>query len=134
VVWSDFARAPRATFLQSGDPTVPLNTCYVVHTPTIDDAAALVTLLNSPLIAAWLHLLAEPARGGYHRYLAWTMALIPIPHNWPAARAQLAPIAYLARQGTLPTPEALVHATLQAYALHLNDVQPLLQWNAWNAR
>lgn len=130
VIWSDFGRTPRAAFLEAGDPTVPLNTCYVVHTPTRDDAAALTTLLNSPLIAAWLHVLAEPARGGYHRYLAWTMSLLPIPHDWPTARMLLAPIAYHAQLGAPPTHDALLDATIHAFQLSTADVRPLLQWNA----
>ncbi|HJU66342.1 MAG TPA: DNA methyltransferase, partial [Gemmatimonadaceae bacterium] len=78
VVWADFGRAPRALVLPAGDPTVPLNSCYVVPCQTSEDAFTLAALLNSPLAAAWLSLLAEPARGGYHRYLAWTMSLLPL--------------------------------------------------------
>jgi len=130
VVWSDFGKTPRAALLPAGDPTVPLNTCYVVHTPTHDDAAALTALLNSPLIAAWLHILAEPARGGYHRYLAWTMALLPIPRDWPTARTLLAPITARAQLGDLPSSDELLHATIRAYQLSHMDVDPLLQWNA----
>jgi len=129
VVWSDFGRHPRATLLEAGDNTVPLNTCYVVHAPTRDDAAALTALLNSPLLAAWLHILAEPARGGYHRYLAWTMALTPIPRHWAAARTLLAPITYRAQLGDLPTHDTLLDATIRAFHLTHADVQPLLQWN-----
>ena len=44
-----------------------------------------------PLVGAWLGILAEPARGGFHRYLGWTLALLPLPRDWPAAVRLLAP-------------------------------------------
>ena len=74
VVWADMGRAPRALVLDAGDDTVPLNSCYVARAPHEDDAHALAALLAGPLAAAWLALVAEPARGGWRRYLGWTMA------------------------------------------------------------
>ena len=79
VVWGDVGREPRASVLLPGDTRVPLNTCYVVRCPDASDAFALAALLNGPLARAWLDALAEPARGGYRRYLGWTMSLLPIP-------------------------------------------------------
>ena len=96
VVWPDLARRPHPHLLPAGDRHVPLNTCYVarftdpVH--ALDDARAFAALLRSPPVAAWLTALAEPARGGYRRFLAWTVALLPVPQDWPAARQQLAPL------------------------------------------
>lgn len=122
VVWADVARAPRALVLPTGDPTVALNSCYVLPCATHDDALAFAALLASPLIAAWLNALAEPARGGYRRYLAWTVALLPIPTEW-----------YRARHLLLPSPAApseLLAATLRCYRLRHGDVAPLLAWNA----
>ena len=86
VVWADMARTPRALVLEPGDPTVPLNSCYVVACELEADAHALAALLNSALAAAWLHVLAEPARGGYHRYLG-------MDDGAPPAAARLAPRA-----------------------------------------
>jgi hypothetical protein len=91
-------------------------------------ALALAALLNSPLAAAWLGLVAEPARGGYQRFLGWTMALLPLPHDWPRARASLAPLAERAIDGCPPSDATLLAATLDAYRLDVADVAPLLAW------
>jgi hypothetical protein len=128
VVWSDFGRVPRAAILAPGDQTVPLNSCYVVACDDPVDALALAALLNSPVSAAWLNALAEPARGGWHRYLAWTVELLPLPRDWARARAALAPIAERALLGEPPTDEELITASCQAYRLRREDVAPLIAW------
>jgi hypothetical protein len=130
VVWADMGRAPRALVLATGDATVPLNSCYVVPCDHAEDAYALAALLNSALAAAWLHVLAEPARGGYHRYLGWTMALLPLPGDWPRARALLAPLAVRAMSGDVPAPCELLNAATRAYKLRDADVAPLISWAA----
>lgn len=130
VVWADMGRTPRALVLAAGDATVPLNSCYVVPCDAEADALALATLLNSPLAAAWLHVLAEPARGGYHRYLGWTMALLPLPREWPRARDILTPLAVRAMAGDVPAPCELLDAATRAYRLRPADVAPLIAWAA----
>jgi hypothetical protein len=128
VVWNDFGRAPRAAILPAGDPTVPLNSCYVL--PCVDpvDALALAALLNSPLAAAFLNAIAEPARGGWHRYLAWTVELLPVPREWARARNILAPLAERALLGQAPTGSELLAAACRAYRLKHEDVAPLVAW------
>jgi hypothetical protein len=128
VVWSDFGRVPRAALLAAGDPTVPLNSCYVVSCDDTVDALALTALLNSPVCAAWLNAVAEPARGGWHRYLAWTVALLPLPRDWMRARATLAPLAERAMLDDAPTESELHEATCRAYRIRPDDVAPLLAW------
>jgi hypothetical protein len=128
VVWSDFGRVPRAAILASGDPTVPLNSCYVVSCDDPVDALALTALLNSPVAAAWLNAVAEPARGGWHRYLAWTVELLPLPRDWPRARDILAPLAERALLDTPPTGEELLAAACRAYRLRRRDVASLIAW------
>jgi hypothetical protein len=128
VVWSDFGRRPRAAILAAGDPTVPLNSCYVLPCTDPEDALAFAALLNSSLAAAWLDALAEPARGGWHRYLAWTVSLLPIPADWPRARTLLAPLAERAVLGTPPSDTELLDAVCRAYHLKHDDVAPLLAW------
>ncbi len=130
VVWADMGRTPRALLLARGDPTVPLNSCYVVQCDDETDALALTALLNSSLAAAWLHVLAEPARGGYHRYLGWTMALLPLPRDWARARAILAPLASRAMSGDVPALCELLDAATSAYRLRAADVAPLIGWAA----
>jgi len=130
VVWADMGRAPRALLLAAGDLTVPLNSCYVVPCSDHEDALALTALLNSSLAAAWLHVLAEPARGGYHRYLGWTVALLPLPRDWSYARELLAPLARRALDGSAPAASELLEAATRAYRLRATDVAPLIAWCA----
>ncbi len=122
VVWADIGKEPRALVLPPGDLSVPLNSCYVVRCPDAADASALATLLNSRIAAAWLNALAEPARGGYRRYLGWTVGLLPIPRNWSRARGILS-----AAFGAAP--EAVLEAALRAYGLARSDVATLLDWS-----
>jgi len=129
VVWCDFGRVPRAAVIPAGDPTVPLNSCYVLSCDDRCDALAVAALLNSPFAAAWLGVIAEPARGGWHRYLAWTVSLLPLPHDWSRARAILAPIGARAALGEPPTNHELLEAVCGAYRLKQADVAPLLAWS-----
>jgi len=128
VVWGDFGRTPCAAVIDSGSPVVPLNTCYSVRCKHVEDALTLCALLNSDVAAAWLAALAEPARGGYHRYLGWTIARLPVPIDWPRARTLLAPIAHRAREGHPPPTAELRDAVLRAYKLTMADVYALLSW------
>ena len=130
VIWADFGLAPRAMVADAGDPIVPLNSCYAVMCDTLEDAHGLAALLNGPLAAAWLNVLAEPARGGYRRYLGWTMSLLPLPRNWTHARAHLAPLGERAISGDAPSGPELLRAALASYRLKLDDVQPLLSWTS----
>lgn len=130
VVWADMGRAPRALVLAAGDRTVPLNSCYVLPCSDPADAYTLAALLNSGIAAAWLGVLAEPARGGYRRYLAWTVSLLPLPRDWPRARTLLAPLARRAARGEPPSAGELDAATLGAYRVRPANVAPLLAWHA----
>lgn len=128
VVWADVDRQPRALVLPAGDRTVPLNSCYVLATRDLTDALTMAALLNSPLAAAWLAALAEPARGGYRRFLAWTMARFPLPDDWARARQILAPLAIRGCQGQPPSRSELLDATLEAWRCRFRTVAPLLAW------
>jgi hypothetical protein len=128
VVWSDIGREPRAAVLRGGDPTVPLNSCYVVRCASNADAFALATLLNSPIAGAWLNALAEPARGGYHRYMGWTMSLLPMPRRWARAVELLAPIGARSCGGHVASENELFDAALAVYGLGRDEIEPLVQW------
>ena len=128
VIWADFGLRPRAIVVEENDKVVALNTCYVVRCRRIDDARALAAILNGPLAAAWLNAIAEPARGGYRRYLGWTLAMLPVPARWTRARKALAPLGERAAQGDIPTDAELLEAMLESYRLRLDRVQPLLSW------
>jgi hypothetical protein len=130
VIWADFGLTPRAIAVEAGNTIVALNSCYVATCDTMNDAHALATLLNGPLVSAWLNTIAEPARGGYRRYLGWTMSLLPIPNDWQHASELLAPLGKRAQLGDVPPQNELLNAALDAYGLELRDVEPLLSWMA----
>ena len=128
VVWSDFGRRPRAALLPARSHTVPLNSCYVLPCNDHVDALTLTALLNTPLAAAWLNALAEPARGGWHRYLAWTVSLLPLPSDWGRARQLLAPLTERALLGDPPGDDELLDAAIRAYRIRRDDAAPLVAW------
>lgn len=128
VVWNDVGREPRAAVIHGRDPSVPLNTCYVARMTTADDADAFAALLNGPVARAWLDAIAEPARGGYRRYLGWTLSLMPRPADWPRARGILAPLAAAGRRGRPPSESDLFDASVAAYGLERDEVAPLVAW------
>jgi hypothetical protein len=130
VVWADFGISPRAIVVDANDQIVPLNTCYAVSCNTLDDAHALAVLLNSPPVSAWLNVVAEPARGGYRRYLGWTMSLLPLPSEWGSARELLAPLGARAMSGDVPSEDELLAAALDAYDVTAADIEPLLSWTS----
>jgi hypothetical protein len=129
LVWGDVGRAPRALVLHGGDNTVPLNSCYVARCRNLPDANAGAALLNSPLGRAWLDAIAEPARGGYRRYLGWTLALLPVPADWLRARDILAPLAAAAAAGHPPSAIELVDACVAAYGIDKSFAAPLVAWS-----
>jgi hypothetical protein len=95
----------------------------------VPDALALAAILNSALASAWLAILAEPARGGYRRYLGWTLSLFPLPASWERARDALAPIGQRAMAGNPPCDSELLDAVTHAYGLRASHVAALLDWS-----
>lgn len=128
VVWADISKRLRPRVLAAGDPTVPLNSCYVLRTTSDEDAFALAALLASPIAAAWFDLLAEPARGGFHRYMGWTVATLPIPRDWHAVRAPLARLGEQHARDRPPTPRESLAVVAHAYGLTPSLLLPLLEW------
>ena len=123
VAWADLARAPSPRLLLPGDPHVPLNSCYVAAFDDVRDARAFAALLDAPPMIAWLGALAEPARGGFRRHLAWTLALLPTPRDWTGTRERLA--------RTLDgAPGARTAAVCAAFGLRADELAPLLAWDA----
>jgi hypothetical protein len=128
VVWADLGRSLQALVLQAGDRTVPLNTCYVLPTRDLVDAMALAALFNSPVADAWVGAIAEPARGGYRRHFAWTMARLPVPDDWARARETLAPLGERGLQGAPPARAELMNAVLDSFRMRQRTIAPLLEW------
>ena len=77
VVWADVARRIAAAVPQPD--VVPLNTVYGIATRTTEDAYALAALFNSRWLTALARLVADPARGGFHRFNARVVRGLPIP-------------------------------------------------------
>jgi len=127
VIWADVGKRPRAAVLAPDNNAVPLNSCYAVRCTDEHEALALAAILNSDIAAAWLNLIAEPARGGYHRYLGWTLALLPLPRDWTAARATLPAVARAVMDGEADSAD-LLDAVLTAYCVQRAAVEPLLAW------
>jgi hypothetical protein len=130
IVWADIGRELRAAVIPAGDPIVPLNTCYVLRASQLTDALALTALLNSSIGTAWLSVIAEPARGGYRRFMGWTLALLPIPSEWIAVRDRLAELATDATAGRSISDADLNDAVARAYGIRRCDLDPLLAWTA----
>lgn len=130
VVWPDVSRAPTAVVLPAGDQAVPLNSCYVIRAPTEDDAMALAALLRSGVASSWLRCCAEPARGGYRRHLAWTVAMLPLPARWERARQLLAPLGRAGAAGLAVEDDDLTHAAIAAYGADAAELAPMLAWAA----
>ena len=128
VVWSDLGRGPRACVLVAGSGWIPLNSCYVLPCRDDADAAAFAALLNSPLAAGWLDAVAEPARGGFRRYLGWTVARLPIPSDWARARDILAPLGRSGVAGETVSDADLLDAAIAAYRVRASAVRPLVEW------
>ncbi|MFI5250525.1 MAG: hypothetical protein ACHQTF_11170, partial [Gemmatimonadales bacterium] len=128
VVWADIGRMSRSAVLPAGDHSVPLNSCYAVRAPDEVDAHALCAIINSTVAAGWLNVLAEPARGGFHRYLAWTVGLLPIPSDWARARAALGPVGERAAAGEMPDSDELSAMVAAAYGLPSGALAPLVSW------
>ena len=72
-----------------------------------------------------LNAIAEPARGSWHRYLGWTVGLLPIPRDWHHARMRL---ASLAERGEAVTSGELWDAAVDVYGLSTAAVAPLAAW------
>ena len=130
VVWADIGRSLRAAVIPAGNTSVPLNTCYVSKCQSLRDAFALAAIMNSDAASAWLSILAEPARGGYRRYMGWTIALMPLPRDWNTALEILAPIGEAAFEGEPPSAPDLRAAVLSAFGIDEAAITPLLEWTS----
>jgi hypothetical protein len=77
VIWPDLARR-----LSASVPTremAPLNTVYGIVTRNPDEACALAALFNSRWYSALASLRADPARGGFRRFNARVVRILPLP-------------------------------------------------------
>lgn len=100
VAWRDIGPELQAVAVPpevDGVPVVPLNTVYFVPVSTRQQALLLAGFLNSKPVRRWVDQVAERASGGYRRYFAWVLSLLPLPTRLaevmqrPVAEADLDP-------------------------------------------
>ena len=84
--------------------------------------------MDQPSRAGWLDAVAEPARGGFRRYLGWTVARLPIPSDWARARDILAPLGRSGVAGETVSDADLLDAAIAAYRVRASAVRPLVEW------
>ena len=77
VLWSDLGRRLNAAVPDLD--MVPLNTVYGIATRDEADAAALSAWFNSRWLTALARLVADPARGGFRRFNAGVVRVLPVP-------------------------------------------------------
>src|SRR3990172_1694108 len=73
--WPDTASCGRT----SRSTPVPLNTCYVTHTPDRATALTVAMILNTTWASAIALATADEARGGYRRINARVAGQMPVP-------------------------------------------------------
>ena len=97
VVWADLGRTLMAAALTTkGDlQNIPLNSCYVAAAKSATQAERLAACLNSTWLRAIARLSAVPAAGGFSRFNAKTIALLPLP----LSTADDPALPHLAQQG-----------------------------------
>jgi len=81
VLWPDLCRRLAAVVPDAA--IVPLNTVYGIATRDGQEAVALAALLNSRWLTALARLVADPARGGFHRFNAGVVRSLPVPRPGP---------------------------------------------------
>jgi len=101
VVWRDIGRRVAASYVPAhADLVLPLNTVYYTAVPDDETGYLLAALLNSRSAQAFADAIAEPARGGYHRYFSWVISLLPWPFGAvaPVERRRLAALSARAHE------------------------------------
>jgi hypothetical protein len=89
VAWRDIATRLEAFVLPPvalGGPVI-LNTLYCIACQDEAEALRLATWLNHPAIQVLATQIADPASGGYRRFLGGTVGALPLPYGFSAAPA-----------------------------------------------
>jgi len=144
VAWHDLAENLNAVALPArvagptgrDVPIVPLNTVYFIPTATAEQAELLAAYFNSLPVRTFARAIAERAKDAHFRFLAWTIALIPLPAAWDqgpiAARLLRISRAAHRRQGISGDDEADLNAAVAAaYGLEPDDMHALLEFDRW---
>ena len=144
VAWHDLALTLEAVALPtrvrgtSGRdvPLIPLNTVYFIPTRDHDQALLLAAYLNSLPVQTFARAIAERAKDAHFRFLAWTIALVPLPRGWDAGptAARLVEISARAHgRGAIETDEeAELNAIVAAaFGLTSDDVAAIREFDLW---
>jgi hypothetical protein len=101
VVWSDVARRLEAAHLngRAGSTPIALNSCYLIPLDHARVALRLTAWLNSGWSRALARAGAEPASGGFARFNARVVSMLPLPE----AALHSADLFELARRGVAGT-------------------------------
>jgi hypothetical protein len=117
-------------------PVIPLNTVYFIATASHEQALLLAALFNSLPVRTFARAIAERAKDARFRFLAWTMALLPLPERWDQspATAELLRISRTAHSlGGLP-PNAvhrLDRIVAALYGLGPEEMQAIDGFDRW---
>lgn len=144
VAWHDLAETVKAVALPARvrgvdgreRPLVPLNTIYFLPTKDHERALVLAALLNSLPVRTFARAVAERAKDARFRFLAWTMALLPLPDGWcdgaPAAALLRISRAAHERGGATPAEtEELDRIVAALYRLRPDDMRALYAFDRW---
>jgi hypothetical protein len=134
LAWADIGRAFSPRLIPLGAPHTLLNTAYATLHTSDDHALALLALLNAPIATAILSLIAEPARGGYRRFLGHTVAQLPLPtpHALETHHHTLRQLGELVAQHHTTSPtlrDQLDDAFAAAIGLAPSTLEPIRRWH-----
>ena len=143
VAWHDLAETVKAVALPArvrslgqDAPLIPLNTVYFIPARADDEALLLAALLNSLPVRTFARAIAERAKDARFRFLAWTMALLPLPPAWASGRAaetllRISRDAHRAGAITADRQRELDLAVAGLYGLEPAELDALAAFDRW---
>jgi hypothetical protein len=143
VAWHDLSDTLRAVALPARvsfdgaeRELLPLNTVYFIPVEREREAMLLAGLFNSLPVRTFARVVAERAKDARFRFLAWTVACLPLPANWrtaPAAREVLDLSLAAHQAGGMGAADAdrLDHAAARLFGLQPRDLEVLARFDRW---
>ncbi len=143
VAWRDLAPTLEAVALPARitrwgrtRELIPLNTVYYISASTERQALLLCAYFNSTPVRTFARAIAERAKDAHFRFFAWTIAQVPLPHDWECGSAsdRLCTLArVIADQSAIGSTqqEQLDDLICRAYALTATQRAALTQYDHW---